>query len=137
MVLHWPGWELARWQARCGADAACVAAHPESRFAGLQDHVHDDWLERLIEGGAVGLAALLALLVTALVAALRSATLQGLGVAAGLLSLAARATVDFPLSRPADSVLLAVLVGAAAHQSESVDADHASPRHSALPGGVP
>jgi O-antigen ligase len=123
VVLHWPAWELTRWQSRCGADADCVAAHPESRFAGLQDHVHDDWLERLLEGGAVGLAALLALFVTALLAAIRSRTLEGLGIAAGLASLAARATVDFPLSRPADLVLLAVLSGAAAHLSRKVLVD--------------
>ncbi len=139
VVLHWPAWELDRWQARCGADARCVAAHAESRFAGIQDHVHDDWLERLLEGGVVGLVALLALFATALVAALRSGTLEGLGVAAGLASLAARATVDFPLSRPADLVLLATLVGAASNLAfpESVDCDRGSPRDSAHKGGVP
>ncbi|MGZ6077575.1 MAG: O-antigen ligase family protein [Myxococcaceae bacterium] len=139
VVLHWPRWELARWKARCGEDAGCVRAQPESRFAGLQDHLHDDWLERLLEGGVGGLAALLALFVTALAAALRSGTLEGLGVAAGLASLAARATVDFPLSRPADLVLLAVLAGAAAQQSltESVDRDRGSPGDSPPDGGIP
>ena len=138
VVLHWPRWELARWKARCGEDAGCVAAHPESRFAGLQDHLHDDWLERLLEGGVVGLGALVTLFVTALTAALRSRTLEGLGVAAGLASLAARATVDFPLSRPADLVLLAVLAGAAAQQSltESVDRDRGSPRELPPHGGT-
>jgi len=139
VVLHWPRWELARWKARCGEDPACVAANPESRFAGLQDHLHDDWLERLLEGGVLGLVALLALFITALAAALRSGTLEGLGVAAGLASLAARATVDFPLSRPADLVLLGVLVGAAARMSltESVDRDQGSPRDLLPDGGIP
>ena len=77
VVLRWPAWELERWRARCGTDAACVAAHPESRFAGLQDHVHDDWLERLLEGGALGLLALVGLFLAALVTAVRSASLEG------------------------------------------------------------
>jgi len=114
VVLHWPAWELERWRGRCGADPACVASHPEGRFTGIQEHLHDDWLERLLESGVVGLAALLALFGTAFTAALRSRSLEGLGIASGLAALAARATVDFPLQRPADLVLLAVLCGAAA-----------------------
>ncbi len=139
VALLWPGWELERWRARCATDPACVAAHPESRFAGLQDHVHDDWLERLLESGVAGLLGLVALFVTAFLAALRSRTLEGVGVAAGLASLAARATVDFPLARPADLVLLAVLCGAAAGLSPAdlVDGPRGSPRDSAPQGGVP
>ncbi len=113
VVLHWPAWELERWRGRCGTDPACVAGHPEARFTGVQEHLHDDWLERLLETGIVGLAALLALFGSAFTAALRSGTLEGLGIASGLAALAARATVDFPLQRPADLVLLAVLCGAA------------------------
>ena len=139
VVLHWPAWELERWRARCGTDPACVAAHPQSRFAGLQDHVHYDWLDRFLEAGVPGLLALVALFATALIAAIQSTTREGLAVAAGLTSLAARATVDFPLARPADLVLLAVLCGAAARleASESVDATTASPSDSALQGGQP
>lgn len=139
VVLHWPAWELERWQARCGTDAACVAAHPESRFAGLQDHVHDDWLERLLEGGVVGLLALVGVFIAAFRASVRSATLEGAGIAAGLASLAARATVDFPLARPADVVLLAVLCGGAAAlgRVDSVDVEPDSPRDSPVQGGVP
>jgi O-antigen ligase len=124
VVLHWPAWELERWRGRCGADPACVASHPEGRFTGIQEHLHDDWLERLVETGVVGLAALLALFGTAFTAALRSRSLEGLGIASGLAALAARATVDFPLQRPADLVLLAVLCGAAAglHRRDFVDA---------------
>ena len=114
VVLHWPAWELERWRGRCGTDPACVAGHPEGRFTGVQEHLHDDWLERLLETGILGLAALLALFGTAFTAAIRAASLEGLGIASGLASLAARATVDFPLQRPADLVLLAVLCGAAA-----------------------
>ena len=139
VVRRWPVWELERWQERCGTDPACVAAHPESRFAGLQDHLHDDWLERLLESGIVGLLALVALFGTTFVAALRSGTLEGVGVAAALASLAARATVDFPLARPADLVLLAVLCGEAARLSRvvSVDDPHVSPGDSEDQGGDP
>ncbi len=139
VVLHWPAWELERWRARCGTDPTCVAAHPQSRFAGLQDHLHSDWLEQLLDAGVPGLLALLALFATALVAAVRSATREGLAVAAGLASLAARATVDFPLARPADLVLLGVLCGTASRLegSESVDAAGGSPPDSAPQGGEP
>ncbi len=139
VVLHWPRWELARWKARCGEDAGCVAAHPESRFAGLQDHLHDDWLERLLETGVAGLLALVALFGAAFGAALRSGTLEGLGIASGLASLAARATVDFPLQRPADLVLFALLCGAASGlgRRDFVDARHFLPGDSRLEGGMP
>jgi O-antigen ligase len=139
VVLHWPAWELERWRALCGTDAACAAAHPDFRFAGIQDHLHDDWLERLLESGVVGLAALVALFATTFVAAIRSRTLEGAGVAAALASLAARAAVDFPLARPADLVLLAVLCGEAARLAgpDSVDARRASPPDSAPEGGDP
>jgi len=139
VVLHFPAWELERWRVRCGTDPGCVAAHPESRFAGVQDHLHDDWLERLLEGGTVGLVALVALFVSAFVGAIRSGKLEGTGVAAALAALAVRATVDFPLARPADLVLLAVLCGEAARLSsaDSVDARRSSPPDSASHGGDP
>ncbi|HUM10502.1 MAG TPA: hypothetical protein VLT82_06085 [Myxococcaceae bacterium] len=139
VALHWPAWEVERWRDRCGADAACVAAHPESRFAGVQEHLHDDWLERVLEGGLLGLLALMALFATAFVAAVRSGTLEGAGVGAGLAALAVRATVDFPLARPADLVFLAVLCGAAARleRADSVDGVGALPPDSAPEGGVP
>ena len=113
VVLHWPAWELARWQARCGADAPCVAAHPESRFAGLQDHVHDDWLERLLEGGRSGSRRCWPCSSPPSWRRCGAGRWRGWASRRGSLSLAARATVDFPLSRPADLVLLAVLIGAA------------------------
>ncbi|HZJ53536.1 MAG TPA: O-antigen ligase family protein [Myxococcaceae bacterium] len=139
VVLHWPAWELERWRARCGADPACVAAHPDARFLGVQEHLHDDWLERLLETGVVGLLALVALFGTAFGAALRSGTLEGLGIASGLASLAARSTVDFPLQRPADLVLLALLCGAASRlgRRDFVDARHVLPGDSRVEGGMP
>ena len=139
VVLHWPAWELERWRARCGADPACVAAHPDARFIGLQEHLHDDWLERLLESGGVGFLALLALFGTSFAAALRTGTLEGLAIAAGLASIAARATVDFPLQRPADLVLLALLCGAAAglDRRDFVDARQSLPGDSPMEGGIP
>jgi len=136
VVLHWPAWELERWRTRCGADPACVAGHPEARFTGVQEHLHDDWLERLLETGLVGLAALLALFGTAFVAAFRSRSIEGLGIASGLASLTARATVDFPLHRPADLVLLAVLCAAASGlgRRDFMDAPLRVPRDSPLEG---
>ena len=138
VVLHWPAWELERWRGRCGADPACVAGHPEARFTGVQEHLHDDWLERFVETGVVGLAALLALFGTAFTAAFRSRSLEGLGIASGLAALAARATVDFPLQRPADLVLLAVLCGAAAglHRRDFVDARRSTRGSFPIRGGL-
>jgi len=139
VVRHWPAWELERWRSRCGVDPACVAAHPEARFTGVQDHLHDDWLETLLDAGIVGLVALLTLFGTAFAAALRARSLEGLGVACGLAALAARATVDFPLQRPADLVLLAVLCGAASGlgRRDFVDARDTNPGDSMAEGRVP
>lgn len=102
--LHWSAWELELWTKRCGDDAACVQAHPDFAFNGLQDHVHDDWLELWLEVGPVGLGAL------ALWLAMRvwkGATSPF--AAAGLIALITRATVDFPLHRPADWAVLSLL----------------------------
>jgi O-antigen ligase len=139
VVLHWPAWELERWRARCGTDPACVASHPDARFIGVQEHLHEDWLERLVETGVVGLVALLALFGTAFAAAFRSRSLEGLAVASGLASLAARATVDFPLQRPADLVVLALLCGAASGlgRRDFVDDRRAVPRDSRSEGRFP
>lgn len=114
----WPAWEVEWWRARCGSDAACVAADPRSRFAALQDHAHDDWLEVLVERGLVGLAALLALFAFALRRAWRSPRALGTGVVAALVAMMTRAALDFPLARPADLCLLAAVVGLASHLEE-------------------
>jgi O-antigen ligase len=101
---HWPSWELAYWKARCD-DEACVNAHPKGRFAGLQDHVHADWLEWLLERGVLGLAALGFALGAPLLSAWRSSPL----VFAALVAALTRSLVDFPLERPADLAVLAFL----------------------------
>jgi O-antigen ligase len=103
--LQWARWELDLWTFRCGDDAGCVAAHPDARFTGLQSHVHDDWLELLLEFGLVGL-------VTWLVAVgwvLRRAWVAPEPFAgAAIVALIVRATVDFPLHRAADLALFAL-----------------------------
>lgn len=114
----WPAWEVEWWRARCGDDAACVAADPRSRFAALQDHAHDDWLEVLVERGLLGLASLLVLFAFALRRAWRSPRVLGTGVVAALVAMMTRAALDFPLARPADLCLLAAVVGLASHLEE-------------------
>ena len=104
-VQEWPAWELSYWQARC-ADAACVQAHPQGRFAALQDHVHNDGLEWLLERGVLGMLALVLALGAPLLAAWRGNDSLFL---AALSAALARALVDFPLHRPADLCLLAAL----------------------------
>ncbi|MDP1829132.1 MAG: O-antigen ligase family protein [Archangium sp.] len=108
-VLAWPTWELSYWQARCD-DAACVKAHPEGRFAGLQDHLHADWLEWLLERGLPGALALLLALGAPLRASWRGADPFLFAALGAALS---RGLVDFPLHRPADLCLLAALVACA------------------------
>jgi O-antigen ligase len=98
----WPQWEVDWWSARCG-DAACVRAHPDGGFTGVQDHVHLDWLERALEQGLLGLVAL------GLVLA-RAVKEGPAHRRAALVTLAVRALFDFPLARPADLALLAALL---------------------------
>lgn len=108
--LHWPRWELDWWTARCGEDAACVQQHPDFRFNGLQDHAHDDWLEAWLEAGVLGFLGLLLVSGRALRDAWR---LPQPFVGAGLVVVLSRALVDFPLHRPADWAVLALLCCAA------------------------
>lgn len=109
----WPMWEVEWWRARCGQDAACVAADPHSRFAALQDHAHDDWLEVLVERGLAGLGALFVLFAAALRRAWRSPRPLASAVLASLVGVMTRAALDFPLARSADLCLLAGVVGLA------------------------
>ena len=92
-VQAWPEWELSYWQARC-PDAACVAADPQRRFAALQDHLHADWLEWLLERGVLGALALLLALGAPVFANWRKADPFLLAALAAVL---ARSFVDFPL----------------------------------------
>jgi O-antigen ligase len=118
--LHWPRWELELWTRRCGEDAGCVARHPDFQFTGLEAHAHDDWLEVWLEAGPLALGALLALVVARLRDAWRSAAPFA---GAALVVIAARALVDFPLHRPADWAVLALVCALARPRADRPVAD--------------
>lgn len=109
----WPGWELDWWKRRCGDDATCVAGDAAFRFAGMQDHLHADWLEVLVERGLAGLLSLALLFAVAARQAWGSRTALATATVAALAVSATRALADFPLARPADLCLLAAVVGLA------------------------
>ncbi len=114
---EWPLWELDFWKQRCGNSRACVEAHPDRRFAEAQEHVHCDWLERAVTTGWLGLAALGWVFAAAARASRRNPGLPGAAVSAGLGAFAARAVFDFPLARPADLCVLALLLAASSPPS--------------------
>jgi O-antigen ligase len=75
------------------------------RYAAAQRHLHNDYLEALIDLGIPGAAAWLSVIVTAAVAGLRAQgnSVQDIGGAgAGIVALAAVALVDFPFARPVE-----------------------------------
>lgn len=79
----------------------------DKRFRGVTDHVHNDYLEALVERGLPGLLALLAPLVStwALVwRRPRPASPVTAACAAAVMAGAACALVDFPLARPVELV---------------------------------
>ncbi len=98
----WPAWEAAYW--------AAGAPEAERRFAAPQNHAHNDYLEWWLELGLVGSAPRVLLLLAALHAGRRAVDARGVALTAALAALAARALVDFPLSRPAELCLLTVLL---------------------------
>lgn len=100
-VTLWPSWESAYW--------ARGASPDQERFAGAQDHAHLDYLEWFLELGFVGTAPRLLLLLMALWAGRKASDARGRASLAALAALAARALVDFPLARPAELCLAAVL----------------------------
>ncbi len=111
--LHWPRWELESWTKRCGEDAGCVRAHPDFEFNGLQRHLHDDWLELFIEVGALGVLSMSFLLISAL---RRSWSAASPFLGAALVSFLTRGFFDFPLHRPADWAVLALVLSLAASE---------------------
>jgi O-antigen ligase len=104
----WPEWELSWWKARC-SDAACVAAHPDGHFTGLQDHLHNDPLEVLIDRGVAGFLTLVLALLVPLSTIGRRRDDSAAFLFAAMIALLGRALIDFPLERPADLCLLALL----------------------------
>jgi len=107
LELHWPRWELELWTKRCGDDAACVQAHPDFEFNGLQRHLHDDWLELTIEVGGLGVVSVALFLLGAVRRSWRAPTPF---VGAALVSFITRCFFDFPLHRPADWAVLALVL---------------------------
>jgi hypothetical protein len=102
-LLNYPDWETARL-------AAPDARPAEERFAGFQQHSHNDYLETLADFGIPGLLLLIAIPAVVLV---RHAARKrprpdpaAEGAAAGAVALLALALVDFPLHRPAELFLL-------------------------------
>jgi len=97
VALQFPGWQ--RSAARQGLR--------DRRFAGLTDHVHNDYLEAVVERGVPGLLSCvvpLGLLVWLLVRVPRPAAPLIAGCCGALAAGAACAFVDFPLARPAELV---------------------------------
>lgn len=95
VALHFADWQRV----------AATEGIRDRRFAGLTDHVHNDYLEALVERGVPGLVSLclplLAVLVTTGRAAGAASPLLA-GTAAAAAAGAACALVDFPLARPAE-----------------------------------
>jgi O-antigen ligase len=122
VALQFPEWQ--RMAARDGLR--------DRRFAGLTDHVHNDYLEALVERGVPGLASLLAPLIAILALAVRVArpippVMAGTmaAVAAG----AACALVDFPLARPTELAWWWVAIGIALQAASALPAERGVPSH--------
>ena len=111
----WPLWEAELWTRRCGDDPACVQRHPDRVFAALQDHVHDDLVERALETGLPGAALLGAALFLLLRRALDAPA--DAWTAGALTALLARALIDFPLARPEGLCLLSTLAALTSEDS--------------------
>jgi O-antigen ligase len=104
-VVLWPSWEAESW--------AHGASAGQERFVAVQDHAHLDYLEWLLELGLVGAVPRLLLLLAALLAGRQASEARERATIAALVALAARAFTDFPLERPAELCLFAVLMALA------------------------
>lgn len=126
VALRFAGWQQE-------ADARGVR---DPRFRGLTDHVHNDYLEALVERGVPGVLTLLAPLVgTCLVVGRRrqqqDAPLRA-ACAASVVAGAACAVVDFPLARPVELVwwwTAVALVHVQAGADESVESSFEKEQH--------
>lgn len=93
-------------------ETAYLRLSPETenrRFAGLQDHAHNDYLEIIVDHGLFGLAAFILMLVLLVPAFRGTRNPRGRfedGIIAAIIALLAVALVDFPLHRPAELYLL-------------------------------
>jgi putative inorganic carbon (HCO3(-)) transporter len=97
VALRFPAWQRAA--AREGVR--------DGRFAGLTDHVHNDYLEALIERGVPGLvSSIVPIVLLGVVASRRPRPIPAVvtGGIAAVAAGAACALVDFPLARPTELV---------------------------------
>ena len=102
----------------CGFDSF-YAAYPLVRSPEVRSfysHVHNDFLQVWVEGGAIGLTFLLLLLIPLLHRTLRAiggakGTIA-IGLAAGLMALLLHSMVDFSLHSPSNAAIAAILAGA-------------------------
>jgi putative inorganic carbon (HCO3(-)) transporter len=105
---HYREWEHAR-------RSSSAATGRPTRFAGPQQHAHNDYLEALLERGVPGLLGLVVVLLIPLNAAMSRASLRTVNLRAGsagtIAALAAVAIVDNPLTRPAELMLLWSAIG--------------------------
>lgn len=111
VALHFP-----EWQQRAAREGV-----RDRRFAGITDHVHNDYLEALVERGVPGLMTVCLPLLAVAMAIGRAGRVVSpvlAGAAAATAAGAACALVDFPLARPAElawwwiAILLATTVAA-------------------------
>jgi O-antigen ligase len=101
-AASFPAWETQYW--------STSTDDRDRRFAAIEDHMHNDYLEFLADYGAAGLLAFLAVLATFLrnIADRKAGGVSPLlaGASAGVIGLAVISLVDFPLMRPAETFLL-------------------------------
>ena len=109
-AASFPAWEVQYW-----------SGNPDDRnrkFAGLEDHAHNDYLEIFADYG-LGVLGFLAVLVAFLRSAgqllRREPDPFSVGASGGVVALAAVALVDFPLARPTEVFLLWSLVAIGLH----------------------
>jgi putative inorganic carbon (HCO3(-)) transporter len=122
VALRFPEWQ--RLAAREGVR--------DRRFAGLTDHVHNDYLEALVERGVPGLVTMVAPLAALLLLGFRvprPVTPVLAGTAAAVAAGAACALVDFPLARPTELAWWWVAIAVALQAASAPEATTSGPRH--------
>ena len=117
-AASFPAWETQYWRD--------IPAESNRKFAGVEDHAHNDYLEIFADYGAVGGISFLAVLLTFLWGAARerySRDPLSAGASTGIVALAAVALVDFPLMRPAEAFLFWSLMAIGLHHRCQTAAD--------------
>jgi len=105
-AASFPAWETQYWRN--------TTDDRDRRFAAVENHMHNDYLEILADYGAAGLLALLAVLATFL-ATIADEKARGIpplraGASAGVVAITVTSLVDFPLMRPTETFLLWSLI---------------------------